>query len=696
MTAPTDPAAPRAGQRPGDRGDAAPPTGPASARTRLAAAVTELPSRLPLVLFWLTLVVSVTILLNLFTAAVVLPAVLVLVVLTWRWAPDRLPASTPALRGAILALTGAACWVLIGLRYTAEVMLVERDPGFLTLEGLWLSHNADPDIPIRTAADVLAQIPGARATSDAFWLDGSALTAQGAKAFPGLIATFGWGGGQTAVLGANVVIGGLALLALYDLGRRLLSPYWALLPMAALALTTPMLYFTRAPFTEPVNLVVTFTGLAVIWGALRRPRAGHFVLGGALLGAPALSRIDGAAVAAGLLLGLGLVAGASRAPQRRRELVRGFVLASVAALAMVALGYLDVRVNSTGYLSDHRALYLPLIGLLAGCVVTAGLAILLGPHLAGWLDRHRRVLAGTAMCGVLAGAVFLASRPLWWEAHRTKPGSGQASFIASVQASAGVAVDGTRSYDEQTVTWLAWYLGVGTVILAAVGAALMLRESIARRRASLFVLLVTLGVPTLLYLLRPSITPDQIWAMRRFLPAALPMVLLCAVVAAPTGRRLGRRGEPRRGRLDPGPRGRGAVLPASAHRATVDVGRARHPAGVRGPRPAGRRPVCAGRGQPGRGGSGSRAAAAAHPADRLRRRCGRGDRPGLGGAAVRHPRGMGPRPGARGDRPSGERAVAGRRIGHQHRCDRSMAALPDPFDVGDPVPVLVVDRHRGT
>ncbi len=696
MTAPTDPATPRAGQRPGDQGDAAPPTGPASARTRLAAAVTELPSRLPLVLFWLTLVVSVTILLNLFTAAVVLPAVLVLVVLTWRWAPDRLPASTPALRGAILALTGAACWVLIGLRYTAEVMLVERDPGFLTLEGLWLSHNADPDIPIRTAADVLAQIPGARATSDAFWLDGSALTAQGAKAFPGLIATFGWGGGQTAVLGANVVIGGLALLALYDLGRRLLSPYWALLPMAALALTTPMLYFTRAPFTEPVNLVVTFTGLAVIWGALRRPRAGHFVLGGALLGAPALSRIDGAAVAAGLLLGLGLVAGASRAPQRRRELVRGFVLASVAALAMVALGYLDVQVNSTGYLSDHRALYLPLIGLLAGCVVTAGLAILLGPHLAGWLDRHRRVLAGTAMCGVLAGAVFLASRPLWWEAHRTKPGSGQASFIASVQASAGVAVDGTRSYDEQTVTWLAWYLGVGTVILAAVGAALMLRESIARRRASLFVLLVTLGVPTLLYLLRPSITPDQIWAMRRFLPAALPMVLLCAVWLLQ--RAVGWAGEANRAG-GASTLVRVVVTLCCLHLLTAPLwtwgglviqpefeGRAQQVDGLCC-QVAGSRVVVVRGAEP-------------PLLPTLRIACDvdvvevTGPVSAEQLSAIREAWGPGRvlvATGLPGNVPWPTDASAT----STHR-DRSMAALPDPFDVGDPVPVPVVDRHRGT
>ena len=126
-------------------------------------------------------------------------------------------------------------------------------------------------------------------------------------------------------------------------------------------MTTPMLYFTRTPFTEPTNIVLTFAGLAVAWDALRHPRTSRFALAGGLLGATALARIDGGAVAAGLLLGLGLVAAGSRDPARRRALVRGFVAATLSALSMVMLGYLDVQVNSTGYLVEHRWLYVPLL-----------------------------------------------------------------------------------------------------------------------------------------------------------------------------------------------------------------------------------------------------------------------------------------------------------------------------------------------
>ena len=42
------------------------------------------------------------------------------------------------------------------------------------------------------------------------------------------------------------------------------------------------------------------------------------------------------------------------------------------------------------------------------------------------------------------------------------------------------------------------------------------------------VVALVLGPPALLYLWRPSITPDQIWATRRFVPAVLPIIVLAA------------------------------------------------------------------------------------------------------------------------------------------------------------------------
>ena len=77
--------------------------------------------------------------------------------------------------------------------------------------------------------------------------------------------------------------------------------------------------------------------------------------------------------------------------------------------------------------------------------------------------------------------------------------------------------------------WASWYVGPITLTLAIVGAAYatcaFVRGSLALPSE---VAALVLGPPALLYLWQPSITPDQIWAMRRFLPAVFPMLVLAA------------------------------------------------------------------------------------------------------------------------------------------------------------------------
>ncbi len=502
---------------------------PLPAPGRLAIGVTNLPSRLPVVFFWSALVVCLTVMAGAFRPIVVVPAIVIVVALTWRMAPERVPATRQYRRGAAWALGLVVAWFLVNVAFAGEVLLVQRDPGFLTLEAHWLTTNADPSIPIRSAAEVAGRIPDVSVISDAFWRFDDEIHAQGAKTFPGLLAMVGWVLGLRGVLIGNLLIGAIGLLAVYDVARRLISPRWGLVPVAALALSTPMIYFSRSAFTEPTNLVLTFGGLAVLWSAFRVPRMSRFALGGAMVGATALSRIDGAAVSAGLILGLGVVAAVS-GPADRRARIWGLLVATAAALVMVGLGYLDLALHSAGYLEDHSSLYVQLLALLAACLVGVGVlvVVLRWGRLRPWLAARRRLLGTLAAVLVVAAAVLLASRPLWMQRHLIEPGSGQEWFIAAAQRAAGVTVDGTRSYDEMTVTWLFWYLGPIALVLAVAGTAMLLRRSIIGWRPEVLVLLATLGIPALLYLVRPAITPDQVWAMRRFLPAVIPAALLFA------------------------------------------------------------------------------------------------------------------------------------------------------------------------
>jgi hypothetical protein len=102
-------------------------------------------------------------------------------------------------------------------------------------------------------------------------------------------------------------------------------------------------------------------------------------------------------------------------------------------------------------------------------------------------------------------------------------------MVAFVQRINGLHEDATRRYAEYSVRWMSWYAGPITVTLAILGAAglsmLLVRGTL---RLPVRVATFMFAPPALLYTLRPSITPDQIWAMRRFLPVIFPVLVLLA------------------------------------------------------------------------------------------------------------------------------------------------------------------------
>ena len=191
--------------------------------------------------------------------------------------------------------------------------------------------------------------------------------------------------------------------------------------------------------------------------------------------------------------------------------------------------------TSSEYLGSIAGSLLPLVALgVAVCVL--GAVLLFGAARVGDAGRSSRpgsralLAAGFALVGVV-----LASRP-WWQVVRQSAADPGARVVAGLQARQGLTVDGGRTYAEQTVTWLSWWLGPVALALALVATAVL-----AHRAASSWVdgrelpgwtgpAVVAIG-STLLTLYRPGITPDHPWADRR-LVIALPTVVLLTVACA--------------------------------------------------------------------------------------------------------------------------------------------------------------------
>ncbi|HEY0217004.1 MAG TPA: hypothetical protein VGC57_11485 [Cellulomonas sp.] len=509
-------------------------------------ALLALPDRLPVLVVCLGVAGVLAVLVGQFRPVVVLPLALVGVVATWRLVPTAPPRTLAHLGALAAVLALCAGWLVIGLRYVSGYVVVNRDPGFLTLRGLWLSEHTTGTIPVgsaQAAAAAASSAAGASAGTEAFWLHDGVLHVQGNAMLPSLLGMQGWLGGERAVLAGDLVIGVLALLAVFAAARAFAGPLWALVPTAALALSLPFLVMTRAAYTEPLTVVFLCGGLALLRGAWRRDvGAGRHALVGALTGAVAAARIDGAVVVVGLALGYALVAVSPLGRADRSATVRRALAAIGGAVVMLVLGMVDVLRLSPEYVRIHTSQLTQLLTATALVVVVAVAVVLAPSWVLGaarrWVHARRRPLGVAAAVLVLVVGVVLASRPRWWVGRFTDPASGVGYAVEVLQYTAGLPLDAARSYDEQSLTWVSWYLGWPAVVLGFAGLAVLAWRAVRHRDPARTVLVAVVAVAAVFPLVRVSITPDQIWAVRRLVPATFPGLLVagaCGLAALAGG-----------------------------------------------------------------------------------------------------------------------------------------------------------------
>lgn len=496
------------------------------------------PARIVQVAVALSLAAGITVSLGHFRPWTALPLAAVLVAITWR--PFRPVVTASDVRGAALALWASLAWTVVNWVWTSEYLIVVRDPGFLTLSGLWLTDHPSTDIPVLGADEAAALQPNLLPDASQAWnLTGDAVQPQGAKMLPATIAMGGWIAGTWGVLGANVVIGAVGLLAVYALGRQFLGPKVALAPMAGFGLTVAHIALSRSAYSEPLTVVLVIAGLLWAWRGLREHSAPLVIAGAVLTGATTLVRIDGALFAAGAIVGIVIALALSDAPRTWRTVVA--VAAAAAQAGTVAFGYWSLWRWSTAYAER--------LGEQTETLITA-YALVIGIALvwtASWLSpiRGERLLSAPAaaigkrgalwVAGTLvAGMVVLASRPLWTVVHRSTDDPVDVftnSVVEQFQRAQGLPIDPTRTYAESTVAWISYYTTWIIVALAILGLGIAAYRAL-RGRSEWAVFLGATLAPSLLYFWAPEIVPDQIWAIRRFESMTLPAFALAATLAA--------------------------------------------------------------------------------------------------------------------------------------------------------------------
>ncbi|WP_242614098.1 hypothetical protein [Actinomadura roseirufa] len=445
---------------------------------------------------------------------------------------------------AVLAVT--AVFLAVQVAMCSEQIIVRRDPASYVQFATWLADHGSLPIP-QTRWAFGGDDPALEYASPAFYQDGGAIVPQFMAGLPLVLAPGAWIGGTQGMLLMAPVLGACSVLAFAGLAGRLVGPRWAPAGALLLALTLPMLWASRSTFSELPALVLLLGGLALVHdarGEAPRSAAAKAFLGGMALGLVVLVRIDGlrdvlpVAVFAGLLVARG-----------RRG---GYPLAAGLTLGAGA-GLVEGFVLSRPYLKYLHASLDPLLVLTVVIVAATGAMVVLlrrrrtAPRLravAAAVARGR--LPGAAAVLTLLATLAFALRPLVQTVRRVPDNPDDklnAYFIEQVQRIDHLPVDGTRQYSELSLHWVAWYIGVPALLMAAFGAALLVRRLLRGRSPEWLLPYAVVVWTTAQVLLRPGITPDHPWASRRLLGLVVPGLLLFAVFAAAwTTRRIRRVG----------------------------------------------------------------------------------------------------------------------------------------------------------
>jgi hypothetical protein len=430
----------------------------------------------------------------------------------------------------ILVVVGVLLWMVVNIRYTSQNIYSYRDPGVYALTASWIQDNKSLDIPetklLGDKADISKlQLKTGSAGFGGSLVERNTMYAQGAHMMPALLGVAGKiVDSPNIMLALNPVFGASALLSVYAVARLFIRPRWAFLSVIVMGATLPLLYFSRDTYSEPLAVTMNFGALALLYGAMKSKSLWLWFIAGLTAGGIVLSRVDGYLTLAALAACFAIILAVTKKKERTAKL-RQIAVYAIGVSVISLLGYLDITQMSSGYYAGLGNRVQHELYLIAIVVVVGLVAVWLSwkTNILGFIDRLTKKWRYFAVLFVvIAGFIFIASRPLWLEVertHRIKP----SGVVMGLQKAEGKEVNGYRNYTEQSFTWVVWYLGPVMTIMGVGGLALVAAKiSKDEKYLILLPLTVVLLGTSLVYFSRPSISSDQIWASRRFLPVIMP------------------------------------------------------------------------------------------------------------------------------------------------------------------------------
>jgi hypothetical protein len=433
------------------------------------------------------------------------------------WGTTRQGGAKPTPRWALWSLVAVSvAFGIFNAALHSQFVIVEYDAASYMQFANWISQHGTTIIAENSQFFGGHPASITYASAAFFQVDGHVVP-QFMAGMPMVLSLGFWAGGTRLALFWAPVLGALAVFTFGGLVARLVGPRWA--PFAALAIgvTIPMQYVSRDTWSEPLALIFLVGGLSLWIDSQRTDRGeedagrwrtnwrhhsrsvSHVLAGiaGLLLGLVFLIRIDGPADILFVIPYCGLLV-----LRRQRQVVpfvAGLLVGTLYGAvdgAFLSLPYL--RINRQSVVGEWAIIILMLIATTAAV---------------WWLRRRRSELRNPPNPWLVRAAVIFPFAVL------------AVSVIRPYVERDWSALE----YAPLSLHWIYWYTGAATIALAVVGYAMLGRRCI-KGEAPVWVLpLLVFACATLIFLLRPAITPHQPMASRRLVPAVLPGVILLAV-----------------------------------------------------------------------------------------------------------------------------------------------------------------------
>jgi hypothetical protein len=490
------------------------------------------------------------------------------------------------LLATVAVVAGLTGWQLTE---SSQAVIVLRDQGTYLQTGYWIAQHGSLPIPQMLSAFGPFHA-GLNFTSTGFLARGSSIYPAVLPGLPLLLAGGFWVHGITGALATGPLLGGLGTLTFAGLVGRLVGPQWAPAGALVLGLSLPQQYVGRTSLSETVLEIVIFGGLCLMADSLALRGTGPV---------PSVRTAEAPetrSARARLVIAWQLAA-PSRwpswlAPQRVLAALAGLALSFGLVISLDALVCLLVVIPfGAALLAGRRPQAAPFLsGLVVGLCYGILCLYLLDRPLLDTVG-HTVALAGLAAVSLAAASIVafqlarvgrvrtavpraLARRPLRWlpeagallvvaaligfvvrpyvQKVHGHPAPGVYNAIKALQQLDSLHIDPTRTYAEQTLYWVIWYVGLPTVLLGVVALAAVVRRclrALLTWRDSTGVWRIW-GLPlamicagSVVALWAPDIVPDQPWASRRLIVIVIPGLILCALWAAAwLGRRARDRG----------------------------------------------------------------------------------------------------------------------------------------------------------